>query len=440
MIRPEHTNSIVYQSGFGNEFTSEAISGALPIGRNSPQKPSFGLYAEQLSGTAFTAPRTANRRTWTYRIRPSVTHRPYRRTANRMVRSTPFDEVPSTPNQLRWDPPEIPAVPVDFVEGLITFAGNGNAATHTGIAIHLYAANCSMDRKLFYNADGELLIVPQLGRLLLRTEFGPLEVGPGEMAVIQRGIKFRVELPDEQAHGYVCENYGALFRLPDLGPIGANGLANPRDFLSPTAAYEDRDGDFRVIAKFGGNLWEAEYDHSPLDVVAWHGNYVPYKYSLSDFNAINTVSFDHPDPSIFTVLTSPSEVQGTANCDFVVFPPRWLVAESTFRPPWFHRNFMNEFMGLVRGNYDAKEEGFVPGGASLHNCMSGHGPDAATCQKASESQLAPVYLADTLAFMFEARFICVPTQHAMETAGLQHDYFECWQGLKNIFRSASRDQ
>jgi homogentisate 1,2-dioxygenase len=314
-------------------------------------------------------------------------------------------------------------------------AGNGDAAAHSGIAIHLYAANRSMQDRIFYNADGELLIVPQSGELLFHTEFGKLQVAPGEFCVIQRGIKFRVELLASAARGYICENYGALLRLPDLGPIGANGLANPRDFQTPAAAYEDREGEFRVITKFLGKLWEAEYDHSPLDVVAWHGNYAPYKYDLANFNCINTVSFDHPDPSIYTVLSSPSEIAGTANFDFVVFPPRWLVAEHTFRPPWFHRNFMNEFMGLLRGVYDAKAEGFLPGGASLHNCMSGHGPDAATYEAARRAELKPQFLDDTLAFMFEARFVCRPTRYAMETAQLQPEYYRCWQDLKKHFQS-----
>ena len=195
--------------------------------------------------------------------------------------------------------------------------------------------------------------------------------------MIPRGIKFRVDLPDGASRGYICESYGAPFRLPELGAIGANGLANARDFLAPVAAFEDLDADCRIVAKFLGKLWVAEIDHSPLDVVAWHGNYAPYKYDLARFNCINTVSFDHPDPSIYTVLTSPSGV------DFAIFPPRWLVAEHTFRPPWFHRNLMNEFMGLIFGKYDAKAEGFLPGGASLHNCMSGHGPDAETYERAS---------------------------------------------------------
>ena len=422
-----------YQSGFGNEFATEAEKGALPVGQNSPQNAPLGLYAEQLNGTAFTAPRGQNRRSWAYRIRPSVVHRPYERMDNGQLRSTPFDEVETTPNQLRWNPIAIPQVPTDFVSGLVTLAGNGDLTMHSGVAIHMYAANRSMEGRYFYNADGELLLVPQLGRLRLHTEMGRMDVAPGEIAVMPRGIKFRVELLDTTARGYVCENYGAAFRLPELGPIGANGLANARDFLAPVAAYEDLEQPVRVTAKFQGNLWEAEYDHSPLDVVAWHGNYTPYKYDTARFNAINTVSFDHPDPSIFTVLTSPSDTPGTANCDFVIFPPRWIVAEHSFRPPWFHRNFMNEFMGLVRGEYDAKSEGFVPGGASLHNCMSGHGPDATSYERASQGELKPQYLADTLAFMFETRFVCRPTRFAMETAELQHEYYSCWQGLKRNF-------
>lgn len=427
------STQLLYQSGFGNEFVSEAVPGALPEGQNAPQKAPFGLYTEQISGTPFTAPRGANRRSWLYRIRPSVAHRPFEPLTNGLLRSAPFDEVSAPPNQLRWQPLPLPAAPTDFVDGLITMAGNGDAHSHSGMAVHIYAANRSMTDRFFFNADGELLIVPQLGRLRLHTEMGILTVEPGEIAVIQRGIKFRVELPEEQARGYICENYGALFRLPELGPIGANGLANPRDFETPVAAYDDRNGDFRVVVKFQGRLWSASINHSPLDVVAWHGNYAPYKYDLGRFNCMNTVSFDHPDPSIYTVLTSPSEIPGTANVDFAIFPPRWLVAEHTFRPPWFHRNFMSEFMGLIRGAYDAKAEGFVPGGASLHNCMAGHGPDAATFERASSAELKPVFLADTLAFMFETRFVCRPTKFALESSQLDEQYFECWQGLEKRF-------
>lgn len=429
-----------YQSGFGNEFASEAVAGALPVGQNAPQRSPLGLYTEQFSGTAFTAPRAVNRRTWTYRIRPSVTHKPYEPYepgTHLLLKSGPFTEVPSPPNQMRWDPIPIPDHRADFIDGLVTLGGNGDPAMQTGVAIHMYAANGSMWNRYFYNADGEMLIVPQEGALTLHTELGVMTAAPGEIAVIPRGLKFRVDVTGG-VRGYVCENYGMQFRLPELGPIGANGLANVRDFLTPVAAFEDVDGDFRIVSKFLGRLWEAEIDHSPLDVVAWHGNYAPYKYDLKNFNCINSVSFDHPDPSIYTVLTAPSAVAGTANVDFAIFPPRWIVAEHTFRPPWFHRNMMNEFMGLVFGQYDAKAEGFVPGGASLHNCMAGHGPDAETWERASEAELKPVYLADTLAFMFETGLAVRPTRFALETQNLQHEYYECWQGLKNHFRSMQK--
>ncbi|GGG92156.1 homogentisate 1,2-dioxygenase [Silvibacterium dinghuense] len=426
-----------YQSGFGNEFASEAEAGALPQGQNSPQRSPLGLYTEQFSGTPFTAPRAVNRRTWTYRIRPSVTHKPYEPMQCGLLRSGPFDEIPTSPNQLRWNPLPIPEQPTDFVDGLVTLGGNGDPALQVGVAIHLYAANVSMVDRFFYDADGELLLVPQQGALRLHTELGVLAVEPGEIAVIPRGVKFRVVL-DGPSRGYLCENYGLAFRLPELGPIGANGLANARDFLAPEAAYEDREGLFHIVSKFLGKLWQAEIDHSPLDVVAWHGNYTPYKYDLRLFNCINTVSFDHPDPSIYTVLTSPSHTPGTANVDFAIFPPRWMVAEHTFRPPWFHRNLMNEFMGLVFGQYDAKAEGFVPGGASLHNCMAGHGPDAETWERASAAELKPQYLDNTLAFMFETQMVVRPTKFAMETKILQHEYYECWQGLKKHFRAPQR--
>jgi homogentisate 1,2-dioxygenase len=422
-----------YQSGFGNDFATEAMAGALPIGQNSPQKAPFGLYAEQFSGSPFSAPRAMNRRSWLYRIRPSVVHQPFKQISNGLIRTGPFNEIPSTPNQLRWDPLPLPKKPTDFIDGLMTMGGNGDVGASVGAGIHIYAANAPMRDRFFYNADGELLILPERGRLLIHTELGRLEVSPGEICVMQRGLKFQIDLPDGEGRGYVCENYGAHFNLPDLGIIGANGLANSRDFQTPVASYQDREGDFRLVAKFQGDLWEAIIDHSPLDVVAWHGNYAPYKYDLANFNAINSVSFDHSDPSIFTVLTSPSDTQGTANVDFVIFPPRWMVAEHTFRLPYFHRNVMSEFMGLILGRYDAKAEGFVPGGASLHNCMSAHGPDAEAFERAINADLKPERYEKTLAFMFETRFVIRPTKFAMETASLQKDYFECWQGLKKRF-------
>jgi homogentisate 1,2-dioxygenase len=422
-----------YQSGFGNTFSSEAVRGALPLGRNSPQRVPKGLYAEVLSGSAFTAPRAENRSSWLYRLRPSAMHRPYRRMAQGLVRSGPFDEVEVPPNRLRWDPFPVPAKATDFIDGLATLAGAGDPASQAGLAVHLYRANRSMRERYFYCADGELMFVPQEGRLVVFTELGRLSLAPGEIGVVPRGLKFQVVLAGRTARGYLCENYGALFRLPELGPIGSQGLAQPRDFLAPVAAFEDK-GPCQVVAKFMGRLWTGEFAHSPLDVVAWHGDYVPYKYDLGRFMAINTVSFDHADPSIFTVLTSPSGQEGVANCDFVIFPPRWLVAEDTFRPPWFHRNVMSELMGLVHGVYDAKAEGFAPGGVSIHNCMSAHGPDRATYERAVVAELAPQKVADTLAFMWESRYVFRPTRFAMSARELQKDYDAVWDGFKKNFR------
>jgi homogentisate 1,2-dioxygenase len=424
-----------YQRGYGNEFASEAIEGALPSGRNSPQRAPLGLYAEQISGTAFTQPRAVNRRTWVYRILPSAAHPKFERIANGKLRSTPFDEIEPDPNRLRWDPLPMPGHKADFIDGLYTVAGNGDARTRSGMAVHLYAANRSMTDRYFTDADGELLFVPELGTIILHTELGPLLVSPGEIALIPRGIRFRVGLPDGQARGYLCENFGAAFTLPERGPIGANGLANERDFRAPTAAYEESSGTVQVVQKFGGSLWAADYDHSPLDVVAWHGNYAPVKYDTASFMVIGTVSFDHPDPSIYTVLTSPSELPGLANADFVIFPPRWLVGEDTFRPPWYHRNIMSEFMGLVRGTYDAKAEGFLPGGASLHNTFTSHGPDADTFARASSAKLRPQKLDDTLAFMFESRWMIIPTRQAMEAEHRQPGYDTVWEGLTRSFQN-----
>jgi len=429
-----HPDEPGYQSGFGNEFATEALPGALPPGRNSPQRCPYGLYAEQFSGTAFTAPRHANRRSWLYRIRPAVTHRPFVRLEHPRF-DEPKDDTPVPPNQLRWDPLPMPALPMDFIDGLVPVAGNGSPENHSGCAIYLYAANQSMRQRFFYSADGEMLIVPQLGTLTLDTELGRLQVEPQEIAVIPRGLRFRVAVPSGGARGYICENFGAPFKLPDLGPIGSNGLANSRDFHTPRARYEDLEVECALTAKFLGRLWVAQMDHSPLDVVAWHGNYAPYKYDLRRFNALGSISYDHPDPSIFLVLHSPSETPGTSNIDFVIFPPRWLAMENTFRPPWFHRNVANEFMGLITGVYDAKSAGFVPGGASLHNCMSGHGPDAATFDLAVAADTSiPARITDTMAFMFETRLPIKPTRSAMQgLPPLQNDYMSYWLGLKKHF-------
>ena len=423
-------DTLSYQSGFANDFATEALAGALPEGRNSPQRAPYGLYAEQLSGTAFTAPRHANRRSWLYRIRPAAVHQPFEAMPDRGRWLGRFDDVPTPPNPLRWDPLPLPSAdtPTDFVDGMVSMAGNA----HCGI--HLFAANRSMTVRYFYDADGELLIVPQQGRLTLATELGVLDVEPQEIVVVPRGVRFQVRLPDGAARGYVCENFGAPFKLPDLGVIGSNGLANPRDFRTPIAAYEEREGDFELVAKFNGRLWRAAIGHSPLDVVAWHGNCAPYKYDLRRFNTIGSISYDHPDPSIFLVLQSPSDTPGVDSIDFVIFPPRVLTMQDTFRPPWFHRNVASEFMGLIHGAYDAKAEGFAPGGASLHNSMTGHGPDAETFAKASAIDTTrPDYITDTMAFMFETPSVMHTTRYALETAQLQHEYWRCWSGLQRHF-------
>ncbi len=438
------TNStdLAYLAGFGNHHSTEACPGALPVGQNSPQKSPYGLYAEQLSGTSFVAPRHENLRSWLYRIRPSVVHGSFKPFALPNFVSRPFDKSALTPDQLRWDPLPAPNSPTDFIESIVTVAGNGGEATVRGSAIHLYAFNKAMDKRFFSNSDSELLIVPQYGEHIIKTELGILSASPWEIVVIPRGIKFQVEgQSSDITRGYILENYGLPLRLPHLGPIGANGLANPRDFLAPCAAYTDEQGEFEVITKFEGAFYKSSLGHNPADVVAWHGNYFPYKYDTRHFCVINSVSFDHPDPSIFTVLTSPSEIEGVANVDFVIFPPRYLVAENSFRPPYYHRNVMSEYIGLVEGIYDAKQGGkggFIPGGGSLHNCMSAHGPDAETFEKASESKLTPVKLENTLAFMFESSLVYVPTPFCLKADFRQENYQNCWSNLKSHFNKLKK--
>jgi homogentisate 1,2-dioxygenase len=430
-----------YMSGFGNSFETEALDGALPVGRNSPQKCNYGLYAEQLSGSPFTAPQASNQRSWLYRIRPTVRHTGrFQRVDSSHWRTAPTREDGALPlGQLRWSPVPIPDEKLTFVSGLRTVTTAGDADTHAGMAAHLIFVTASMEHEHLFNADGEFLIVAEHGKLRFRTEFGVIDVKPGEICVIPRGVIFRVELIDGPARAYVCENYGGGFILPDRGPIGANCLANPRDFLTPVAAYEDVDGPHTLTVKWGGELHRTQTGYSPLDVAAWHGNYYPYKYDLRRFSPVGAILFDHPDPSIFTVLTSPSETPGTANIDFVIFPERWLVAENTFRPPWYHRNIMSEFMGLVYGVYDAKPEGFVPGGFSLHNQMLPHGPDTDAFEHASNVELKPVKLENTMAFMFETRFRQRVTRYGATLDTLQDNYIDCWSGLKKHFDPNRRE-
>ncbi|KAJ8714952.1 hypothetical protein PYW08_004933 [Mythimna loreyi] len=428
-----------YLSGFGSEFTSEdpRRPGALPVGQNSPQRCPYGLYAEQLSGTAFTAPRHENKRSWLYRIRPSVIHKPFQKSDVAKYLTHNWNDQEPDPNQSRWLPFDIPPSnqSVDFVAGLHTVCGAGDPRARNGLAIHVYLCNTSMDKSAFYSSDGDLLIVPQQGTLKITTEFGIMTVAPNEIAVIQLGMRFAVAV-DGPTRGYILEVFDGHFKLPDLGPIGANGLANPRDFLTPVARYFDEEiPGFKIVNKYQGSLFVAEQSHSPFDVVAWHGNYVPYKYDLSKFMVINAVLYDHCDPSIFTVLTCQSTKPGVAIADFVIFPPRWSVQEHTFRPPYYHRNCMSEFMGLILGAYEAKEGGFLPGGASLHSMMTPHGPDDKCFNSASNGELVPQKIAvNTQAFMFESSLSLAITKWGAETCQkLDAKYYECWQNLPKLF-------
>ncbi|RHY10318.1 hypothetical protein DYB26_001407 [Aphanomyces astaci] len=427
-------NNLAYQVGWGNHFASEVLPGALPQHMNNPQKCNYGLYCEQLSGTAFTLPRHSNQRTWLYRILPPVVHAEYVNVTSGDV-VTDFSKEHTTPQQLRWGPMALPASSesVDFVQGLKTIGGAGDPTMKTGMAVHMYAANASMVDKCFYNSDGDFLVVPQEGSLRILTEMGKLLVSPHEIVVLPRGIRFSIDV-DGPVRGYVLEVYNRHFVIPDLGPIGANGLANPRDFEHPTAWYEDRDCNYTVVTKFAGNMFAAHMTFSPFNVVAWHGNYVPYKYNLDHFCTMNSVNYDHPDPSIYTVLTCQTDEPGCAVADFVIFPPRWMVQEKTFRPPYYHRNHMTEFMGMVYGHYDAKtDDGFVPGGASLHSCHTAHGPDTETFLAASSADLKPVKFDGGLAFMFESTYIMKVTKYAMTCPQMDHDYYKCWQPLPKLF-------
>jgi homogentisate 1,2-dioxygenase len=429
-----------YMTGFGNGFETEALEGALPVGRNSPQRCAYGLYAEQLSGSPFTAPRASNERSWLYRIRPSVLHSGrFTKTDIGLWRTAPCLEADLPIQQLRWDPLPLPSDRMTFLQGIHTYTTGGDAGSQCGLSASLFLASASMVDEAFYNADGEMLVVLQQGKLRFVTEFGIIEAEPGEIVVIPRGVKFRVELLDGPARGYLCENYGGAFTLPERGPIGANCLANQRDFMTPVAAYEDIERPTKLFVKWGGEMWVTQLGWSPLDVVAWHGNYAPYKYDLRRFSPVGPLLYDHADPSIFTVLTSPSGEAGTANIDFVIFPDRWAVAENTFRPPWYHMNVMSEFMGLVYGQYDAKPQGFTPGGASLHNTMLPHGPDADAYEHHSTAELKPVRMTGAMAFMFESRFPQRLTRFAATTATLQTNYMDCWKGLKKRFDPTNKD-
>jgi homogentisate 1,2-dioxygenase len=431
---PSRPSDLTYQAGFGNQHASEAIVGALPIGRNSPQRHPLGLYTEQISGTSFTAPRADNRRTWVYRIFPSAASQgKFDRIESALLPTTRM-QAEATPNRHRWERWPIPSAPIDFVAGLTPIAISGRAEDLEGVTIYSFAINRSMFRRVFTSVDGELLIIPQTGKLHILTELGALQVDPGEIILIPRGIRFSVRVESDSASGYVCENFGASFRLPELGLIGANGLANARDFLAPTAQYENDANPVECVMKFGGALWTCQLRRSPFDVVAWHGNLVPYKYSLWNFNALNSVTYDHSDPSIFTVLTSPSAIPGVANSDFAALPPRWSVSEGTFRPPWFHRNVMSEFVISLFGPPEARGSHYQVQSAHLHNCMGAHGPDPEVFSRASSVDLKPTR-EESLGVMFESRLSFRVTDQAMNAANHVSNYSDNWAGMPVLFEA-----
>ena len=428
-----------YQNGFGNVLESETIPGTLPQGRNNPK--TISLYTEQLSGSAFTQPRNLNLHTWLYRTQPSVVHNA----------QNPFQygdffgggEDPTQgvldPNAMRWSPflsDDDASSSHTFATGMHLLGSSGDPTTKSGLAIYVYLCRQDMKDSYMYNSDGDFLIVPQEGTLDVSTELGRLSVKPREIAVIPRGIVFSV---NGNGRGYVLEIYKGHFVLPELGPIGSNGLANARDVQYPVAWTEapfSKGTPATLYNKFGSRLWHKSITTTPFNVVAWHGNYLPFKYDLKNFCAVNSVTYDHLDPSIYTVLTCAGDEPGTALCDFVIFPPRWMSTDSnTFRPPWFHRNTMTEFMGLIQGGYDAKK-GFEAGGASLHSCMTPHGPDAVTYDKAVADPCdKPTYFSGGLAFMFETSHMLRLSKYALDHACRDVDYSKCWEQLPDRFSS-----
>lgn len=427
-------------------FHSEALPGALPKRQNSPQHPPYGLYPELISGSAFTVPRVKNRYSWLYRIRPTVQHAAFRRAdyelwAHPRWLNPPFSH-PCPPVQFRFRPVQPATADTDFVDGTTTLAASGSPASQEGCSANVYAASTSMSAKgrFLRNADADMLLLPQEGRLIIKSELGELEVEPWELALVPRGITFQVNLASGTSHarGYFLENFGDHFVVPDLGPIGvSSGLAHPRHFLAPEAQYEELKGNFELVSKFLGRLYRSPLSHSPLDVVAWYGSHVPCKYDMRLFMALNTVTYDHPDPSIGTVLSAYTASPGLANVDFVIFPPRWMVGENTFRPPWFHRNCMSEFMGLLTGSYDAKPDSFLPGASSVHNRFVPHGPDHQAVDRGTAQDTSkPERYGGTLAFMWETKLVWHPTEYALTELD-DHTYPECWQGIQARFNASA---
>lgn len=421
-----------YQPGFGNEFATEAVAGALPVGQNSPQRPPLGLVSELVSGTAFVAPRALNRRSYLFRIRPSTNAHPLLPVSFPNFQTPPLAVDPQ-PGAMRWSTLNDKIAGKDFLDGLLTHCGNGSPRTQNGMAVHIYNASEPMTGRAFVNSDGEMLIIPQTGKLVITTELGIMDIQPGELALIPKGMKMKVDPVSGPAYGFMCENYGLPFVLPDLGLIGSHGLANAIDFETPVAAFEDNEEPTELIQKFCGSFWETKLEYSVFDVVAWRGNWAPCKYDMMKFNTMGSISYDHPDPSIFCALTSSSDAVAGGNVDFMILPPRWIVAEHSFRPPGFHRNSVSEFLALVKGAHESRSSNFPPGSISLHNCWTPHGPDTETLEQARTAELQPQRVDDALVFMLETRFPLEMSSAAFESDKRQRDCTNGWAGFTKRF-------
>ncbi|KAH7114315.1 homogentisate 1,2-dioxygenase-like protein [Dendryphion nanum] len=428
-----------YQSGFGNSFESEAVPGTIPKGQNSPRCVRFGLYAEQMTATAFVAPRHLNKKAWLYRARPAVAHQGFTDLPDNPDTESNFlpinPRVHLSPTQLAWLPFDIPTDgEIDFVSGLKTIAGSGDPTLREGLSISTFLANASMNKRAAVNSDGDMLIVPQQGALDIQTEFGMLFVQPGEIAVIQRGQRYKVNLPDGPTRGYILEIWGSNFQLPELGPLGANGLANSRDFLHPVAKYEIEVAPWEIIYQLGGKFFKSKQNHSPFDVVAWHGNYVPYKYDLTKFVNVGSISVDHIDPSIFCVLTAPSRDPSAPLADFLIFSPRWDVASHTYRPPYYHRNAASELMGLIYGEYAGRSDEFQPGGVSFECGFVPHGVAYEEFKAASAAPPPEMQISKgAVAFMMESSRPFTITDWAWNSEKKHEHEPKMWDDLVDNF-------
>ncbi|KAH9874017.1 hypothetical protein IAQ61_004645 [Plenodomus lingam] len=454
-LKPTRANDPYnYQAGWGNRHQSEVIPGTLPVAQNNPQEVRFGLYTEGITYSAFAAPRAHNYSTYMYRCRPAAAHNGYVPFESKSNIQNCFlslnPKVATLPEQAEWRPFPLPKEEekIDFANGLHTLAGSGDPNIREGLALYVYMINSSMERRAFCNADGDFLICAQLGTLDIVTEMGKIFLQPGEICVIQRGIRFCMNLaPDTKvARGYITEVWGSMWELPDLGPLGGHGLANPRDFLYPVAAIDDNlHVDWQIVNKINGELVAIQQDHSPFDLVAWHGNVVPYKYDLTKFSSQNSTSIDHTDPSIFTVLTAKSRDPLTPLADFLWFGPRWDVATNTFRLPYFHRNSASEFLACLYGQGLGRSDDFQPGGGSFEGGHTPHGGFHEGYQhgmRIHESQPEKI-LTEQLTIMIESSRLFLWTEWARKGCGVIDEHgtnYKVWEALPDRFSANKRAQ